>query len=117
MQYLLSSTTWVRVPSKDPESINLIGKHDPLMLWLGNEIYKHATGKQSIHSSDENHLKEDFLCWIASMTKIVTAVAVMQLVERGIVSLEDNIREIVPELRDIQILECTKEGIVFSLYI
>jgi CubicO group peptidase (beta-lactamase class C family) len=83
------------------------------MVWLGNEIYKHATGKQSINSDDENRLEEDSLCWIASMTKVVTAVAVMQLVERGIVSLDDNIREIVPELRDIQILESTKEGIFF----
>lgn len=37
------------------------------------------------------------------MTKLATAVAVMQLVERGIVSLEDDVREIIPELRDIEV--------------
>lgn len=44
------------------------------------------------------------------MTKVVTAVAVMQLVERGIISLDDDVREKVPELRDIQILEDMKYG-------
>ena len=45
------------------------------------------------------------------MTKLVTAVAVMQLVERGIVSLEDDVRAIVPELRDVQILEDIRNGV------
>lgn len=46
------------------------------------------------------------------MTKMVTAVAVMQLVERRIISLDDDIREKVPELRDIQILEDMKYGML-----
>lgn len=45
------------------------------------------------------------------MTKLVTAVAVMQLVERGVVSLDDDVREKVPELANIQILENMKQGI------
>jgi CubicO group peptidase (beta-lactamase class C family) len=44
------------------------------------------------------------------MTKLVTAVAVMQLVERGVVSLDDDIREKVPELAGIQILQDMKPG-------
>lgn len=44
------------------------------------------------------------------MTKLMTAVAIMQLVERGVLSLDDDVRERVPELADIQILQDTKEG-------
>jgi CubicO group peptidase (beta-lactamase class C family) len=42
------------------------------------------------------------------MTKLVTAVAVMQLVERGVLSLDDDVRERVPQLKNIQILRDMK---------
>lgn len=38
------------------------------------------------------------------MTKLATAVAVVQLVEQGVLSLDDDVRERLPELNDIQIL-------------
>ncbi|KAJ5820238.1 esterase [Penicillium riverlandense] len=75
---------------------------------LGNVIYKRAAGKADFDTPSAKPLGIDSLYWIASMTKMVTAVAVMQLVERGIISLDDDIREKVPELRDIQILEDMK---------
>ena len=40
---------------------------------------------------------------IASMTKPVTAVAVMMLVERGLVSLDDPVSDYIPEFADIQV--------------
>ena len=44
------------------------------------------------------------------MTKLVTAVAVVQLVEQGILSLDDDVRESLPELKDIQILRGIEHG-------
>ena len=44
------------------------------------------------------------------MTKLVTAVAVAQLVERGIISLDDDAREIIPELRDVTVFENRGRG-------
>lgn len=38
------------------------------------------------------------------MTKLVTAVAVMQLVEKGVVDLDDDLGKRVPDLSDLQIL-------------
>ncbi|KAJ6052300.1 hypothetical protein N7499_011682 [Penicillium canescens] len=70
----------------------------------GKVIYNHASGKATIVTQNASVVSQDSLCWIASMTKLATAVAVMQLVERGTVSLEDDVREIIPELRDIEIL-------------
>lgn len=48
--------------------------------------------------------------WVASMTKLVTAVAITQLVERGVLSLDEDVRKRVPELANIQILKDMKEG-------
>jgi CubicO group peptidase (beta-lactamase class C family) len=42
---------------------------------------------------------------IASMTKPVTAVAAMQLVERGKLTLDDRVDKYLPELADLQVLE------------
>jgi CubicO group peptidase (beta-lactamase class C family) len=47
----------------------------------------------------------DTVCWIASMTKAITSVAAMQLVEQGRVSLDEALAERLPDLREIQVLE------------
>ncbi|KAE8341630.1 hypothetical protein BDV24DRAFT_151031 [Aspergillus arachidicola] len=77
----------------------------------GKIIYQRAAGRASLDDESAPALQTESLYWIASMTKLVTAVAVMQLVERGIVSLDDDVRTIVPELRDIQILEDIRNGV------
>lgn len=41
---------------------------------------------------------------MASMTKLMTSVAVMQVVERGLVGLDDDLGAIVPELGDRMVL-------------
>ncbi len=47
----------------------------------------------------------DTLFWIASMTKPVTSLAALQLVEQGKLSLDAPIGEVLPELADRQVLE------------
>jgi methyl acetate hydrolase len=47
----------------------------------------------------------DTVVWIASMTKAVTAACAMQLVERGALSLDGAIAEVLPELRKVQVLD------------
>src|SRR5919199_3583666 len=47
----------------------------------------------------------DTVAWIASMTKAVTSVAAMQLVEQGRITLDEPLTERVPELGAIQVLE------------
>jgi CubicO group peptidase (beta-lactamase class C family) len=42
--------------------------------------------------------------FMASMTKLMTSVAVMQVVERGLVGLDDDLGAIVPELGDRMVL-------------
>ena len=53
------------------------------------------------------------------MTKIFTAVAVMIVVERGLISLNDDISKVVPELAEPEILVGFEEGEngILSLYL
>ncbi|KAK3177520.1 hypothetical protein K4F52_009718 [Lecanicillium sp. MT-2017a] len=52
----------------------------------------------------------DSIYWIASCTKMLTALSCMQLVERGQLSLDDSdqLEKLCPELRDVQVLK--KDG-------
>ncbi|KAL3456658.1 beta-lactamase/transpeptidase-like protein [Aspergillus heterothallicus] len=70
----------------------------------GKIIYQKAAGRQRPAPGDEQPLQMDSLYWIASMTKLVTAVATVQLVERGLVSLDEDVHDRVPELKGIEIL-------------
>lgn len=46
----------------------------------------------------------DSVCWVASLTKIITVTSIMQIVERGLVALDDSVEHLVPELAAMQIL-------------
>ncbi|RJE21688.1 Beta-lactamase [Aspergillus sclerotialis] len=76
----------------------------------GNTIYQKASGRTSVDPDGAKPLQINALYWVASMTKLVTAVSVIQLVERGILSLDDDVREKLPELKDIQLLNDMKYG-------
>lgn len=38
------------------------------------------------------------------MTKIITATSVMQLVEKGLIGLDDDVRPLVPQLAEMRVL-------------
>lgn len=57
-------------------------------------VYEHATGAS-----------KDAIFAIASMTKPITSVAAMQLVEAGRVKLEEPAATYLPELRDVRVLD------------
>ena len=48
--------------------------------------------------ADGTPIREDAILRIASMTKPVTSIAFMQLVERGLVALDDPVAKVIPEL-------------------
>ncbi|GAD97659.1 beta-lactamase family protein [Paecilomyces variotii No. 5] len=76
----------------------------------GEIIFSHASGKTGL--SNKTPMTLDTTFWIASCTKLITSIAVMQLVEQGKLSLDDSsqIEALAPELRDVQVLERTPEG-------
>ena len=66
-------------------------------------VYAGAFGVRQTGTSDTMRL--DTVMWLASMTKAVTSVAVMQLVEQGRIGLDEPLSAHVPELTAVQVLE------------
>ena len=52
----------------------------------------------------------DSTMWLASCTKLLTTVAIMQLVEQGRLHLDADVTGDLPELRGIEILKGFEEG-------
>jgi methyl acetate hydrolase len=70
----------------------------------GNEvIYQGAFGKRDL--GKDQAMTHDSVFWLASLTKAVTAVAAMQLVERGKLSLDAPIGKLLPDLASPQVLD------------
>jgi CubicO group peptidase (beta-lactamase class C family) len=54
----------------------------------GKVLTQNAAGKRGL-SSDEPMTPDSTVLWIASSTKLITAIAAMQLVEQGKLDLDD----------------------------
>ncbi len=63
-----------------------------------------ATADGTIFEGAAGALRPDSVIWIASMTKAITGVAAMQLVEQGKLSLDTPAADVVPEIADKQVL-------------
>lgn len=66
-------------------------------------IYEGAFGSRELGADVPMTL--DTVFWIASMTKAITSVAAVQLVERGLIALDEPLGARFPELADPQVLE------------
>lgn len=69
----------------------------------GDVIYEGAFGRRELGKDEEMTL--DTVVWLASMTKPLTSIAAMQLVERGDLKLDSPAAEALPELGGAQVLE------------
>jgi len=68
----------------------------------GKVVYNRAFGWRNIEKKIA--MKENDIFRMASMTKGLTAVAILQLCERGLLSLDDNISKYIPEFKSPQLL-------------
>lgn len=66
-------------------------------------IYEGAFGWRDLAS--QAPMKLDTVFMLASMTKTITSVAAMQLVEQGKIALDQPLGELVPELANLEVLE------------
>lgn len=97
-------TERVNLACKNPDkdlpgvSVAVIGKD-------GNELFAHAAGQRG-HGSSEA-MNTDNVFWIASCTKMIVGMACMQLVERGLISLDDSdaVERYCPELKEVKVLQ------------
>jgi CubicO group peptidase (beta-lactamase class C family) len=66
-------------------------------------VYQGAFGRRALPNVAA--MSTDTVFWIASMTKAITSVAAMQLVEQGKLALDAQISDVLPELSTPQVLE------------
>lgn len=71
----------------------------------GDTIFSHASGK--VGAGRDEPMTMDSVFWIASCTKMITGVACMQLVEQGVLSLDDveQVEKLAPELKAVKVLQ------------
>jgi CubicO group peptidase (beta-lactamase class C family) len=67
----------------------------------GHEVFFHSTGYSDIAS--RTLANRDTIFRIYSMTKPVTSVAIFILIERGLLRVDDNIEEYLPEFKDTEV--------------
>ncbi|KAH6603883.1 beta-lactamase transpeptidase, partial [Trichoderma cornu-damae] len=73
-------------------------------------IYSGSAGRAGMHV-DSPAWDGDTLTYGASLTKLPSAICLMQLVERGLLRPDQDLRPLVPELREMQVLKgFTPEG-------
>ncbi|KAI2994448.1 hypothetical protein CBS147346_10486 [Aspergillus niger] len=73
----------------------------------GDQVFAHAAGQRGHGHDHLGPMQIDTLFWIASCTKLITGIACMQLVERGVLTLDDTeiVQRHCPELRHVRVLQ------------
>ncbi|KAK8029876.1 beta-lactamase [Apiospora rasikravindrae] len=66
-------------------------------------LYEGASGRLAF-APDSAPFTTHSLIWLASMTKLPTAVAALQLVDRGLLTIDQDLRSLEPELAAMEIL-------------
>lgn len=74
----------------------------------GSELFVKSAGKRGVSTNEP--MTPDNIFWIASCTKMLTGLACMQLVEKGVLKLDDasQTEGFCPEWRDLKVL--TSDG-------
>ncbi|KAI2629950.1 putative D-aminoacylase [Hypoxylon sp. NC1633] len=78
-----------------------------LVAYKDGATHHKSFGTKSIDPNSprfDEPLSIDSCMWVASCTKLMTAIAVLQCVERGLLSLDDDISTVVPEWKEREIL-------------
>ncbi|KAI9714503.1 MAG: hypothetical protein M1820_000464 [Bogoriella megaspora] len=70
----------------------------------GKCLYSGAQGSRTVDRSTNVPATTHDLCWLASQTKLVTAVAAMQMIERGLIGIDDDVGKVVPQLASKEVI-------------
>ncbi|OKL59538.1 hypothetical protein UA08_04991 [Talaromyces atroroseus] len=70
----------------------------------GTFNYSNVFGARSLEHPRSEPLSVDATMWIASCTKLFTSIAILQCVERGLFTLDEDVRHVLTELNDIDVL-------------
>lgn len=79
-----------------------------LMAYKNGQTHFKAFGTESVDPASplaDKPLSVDSCMWVASCTKLMTAIAALQCVEKGLLALDDDISGVLPEWKDKQVLK------------
>lgn len=71
-------------------------------------IYSHSSGTQSEDPTSplyDKPINPDNVIWIASATKLMTVISILQLLEKGLVDLDADLDSVLPELSDLEVFK------------
>ncbi|MBR5059548.1 MAG: beta-lactamase family protein [Clostridia bacterium] len=104
--------TAVRKHSLDRISKHLLAGQGALIKIGGETVWEDYTGFSSIENNVP--VTADSIFRLASMTKPVTAVCIMQLFERGKLGLLDDVSKYVPELKEFRVAKLADDGTIID---
>ena len=78
----------------------------------GKEVYRHQTGYADIET--KTPIKPDTIYQFWSMTKVVTCVAALRLMEEGLYKLNDPISDYLPEFKNMLVQRTLDNGGVYT---
>lgn len=70
----------------------------------GTLDYKKAFGQRSLAEESNEPMQLDTVFAAASATKLITSIAVLQVVERGLIGLDDDLTDVIPLLGKQEVL-------------
>ncbi|KAK6386120.1 hypothetical protein LTS17_001694 [Exophiala oligosperma] len=73
----------------------------------GNILWQHASG---VGHEEGDPVKMDSVFWLGSQSKLMCTVAALQAVERGLVGLDDDVSNILPDLAALEVLDGGKDS-------
>ncbi|KAH8878541.1 beta-lactamase/transpeptidase-like protein [Thozetella sp. PMI_491] len=75
----------------------------------GKEIYSKISGYDSL-ADDAKPLREDAVFKIGSATKLLASIALLQCIDRGLISLDEPLTHIIPELDGKEVVSAASGG-------
>lgn len=67
-------------------------------------LYQGAKGRIDF-APESQPWSPDTLSWIASMTKLASAISILQIVEKGLITLDEDVRSKIPFLDEVEIIK------------
>ncbi|KAI1381695.1 beta-lactamase/transpeptidase-like protein [Hypoxylon crocopeplum] len=71
----------------------------------GNLLYSKSGGRASLKEGDDRQFTQSTICAVASMTKLMTSIAVLQAVEDGVLDLDSGVRPLLPRIGEYGIIK------------
>ncbi|KAF2841066.1 beta-lactamase/transpeptidase-like protein [Patellaria atrata CBS 101060] len=81
-----------------------------LSIYTGSFSYNRIHGVRTLDPNGERELNDSTVHCIASMTKLLTSIAVLQQVERGLIGLDSDVSPLLHEYKDAKIIEGFNEN-------